>query len=77
MAIALAEARANLGDADLPAGPVEQPNAEEILERFDMVGHARGRKAEALGGARKSAAVDDLNETQGVFGFGAIAGAPT
>jgi hypothetical protein len=35
MAIALVEARANLGDADLPGGPVEQLNAEAILERFD------------------------------------------
>jgi len=62
MAIALVETRANLGDADFPGGPVEQLNAEEILERFDMVGHARGRKVEALGCGRKAAAVDDLNE---------------
>ena len=53
---------AHLGQADLPRGAVEQPRAEPVLQRLDMVAHHRRRHVEPASGRGKSAAIRHPDE---------------
>jgi hypothetical protein len=50
---------ADLGQTDLSRGAMEQPRAEPLLQRLDVIAHHGGRHVEAAGGGGKPATVDD------------------
>jgi hypothetical protein len=53
---------ADLGEADLAGGTVQQPGAEVLFKRLDVVAHHRRRHTEATRRGTKAAAFDDPNE---------------
>jgi hypothetical protein len=56
------EPGADLGQAERPGRPVEQPRAQVPLERGDMLAHRRLRHAEHARGGREAAGVDHAHE---------------
>ena len=53
---------AGRGEPDLPAGPIEQPDTELLLEGPDLLAEARLRHAEAVGGAAEVELLGDGDE---------------
>ena len=53
---------ADFGGADLACGAVEQPRAQPLFQRLNMIAHHGGRHVELTSCGRKSAAVDDPDE---------------
>jgi len=60
---ALEELGAGGRDADAPAAPLEEPNAELVLERPDALPERRLAQVETFGGRAKRARADDLGES--------------
>src|SRR5207248_3865698 len=56
------EQQARLGRLDAPAGAVEEPLPEPLLERANLEAHRRLRDAEPLGRLREAPALDDRAE---------------
>ncbi len=54
---------ADLGDADLARGAVEQPRAEPVLQRLDVVAHHGRRHVELAGGGGETAGFNDPDES--------------
>ena len=59
---AAVEATAGLGRLDPASRPIEELQAEALLERADLEAHRRLRDAELLGGLREAAPLDDRAE---------------
>src|SRR5207248_7766566 len=55
---------ADFGEADLSCRAIEQPRAEPVFERLDMVTHHRRRHVEATSGGREPATIHYPDESR-------------
>jgi hypothetical protein len=63
------DVHAGRGRSDGPAGAVQQPDAENLLERHQVARHRRLRDAEFDGGVGEGSRVDDRDQAAQVPQF--------